>query len=171
MSITITPILPGHHAKLAQLQHGPQTHFNKRLWQTLRFALIEFERLEANAPVDYEYFERLCIMNGEALLLSDYHLAHLRRMKDHGRAWTPADNERTNILRTVLSVLDVGFDQLEGQFDNLGLIDATDRYALAKAIFYHMQGLTTDEAQADADAIRALYAEIEAQAITETAHG
>ena len=158
MSENTSITFPALRNQIVRLALGPQTWFNKRMRQVLAFALREFERIESDGPADCEYFDRLCVMNAEALLVVNRHIERMNTPK-----LRQENIHTTRLLRTVSEILDHGYDTLVVQFGVPGLLEATDKFALAKAIYFHLEGITVAEADADANELRKLYAEAEAE--------
>jgi anthranilate/para-aminobenzoate synthase component I len=161
---------PSLCAQVIELKNGEQNWFTSRLWQVLAFTLSEITRIQSEAQADAAYFEKLCVMNIEAILLMDRHLANVRYVSSiFGASAFPENARTTKLLKTILTTLDAGYDLLVDQFGNPGLLNSSDKLALSKAIFYNMKDVDFEDAHRDAEKLREILAE--AEAAEEPVHG
>jgi hypothetical protein len=145
-------------SKLAQIR-GFQDWFSKRLANVMAFTLLDFERVKSGAEGDSEFFETLAIMNYELMLLVDHHLRFIAGLKRLDLPRRAEEVQTSKILRMMAEVLGNAYEELLPQFGPTGLLDAADPLALTKAIFYNLDGITVEEANQDALALRKLYQE------------
>ena len=132
--------------------------FAKRYNQIRNFTLTITKNKTIDGLTERETFERVSIHSAISTLLVVRHIEAAEQMKAAGIPAPQSFRDLSRQLRHIVTMLDAVYDRMVTTFGPTEFLNAEDPLALTRAIQLHMRDFTTDEAQADADELKRVFA-------------